>query len=196
MSAAQGGAGEPSGPATVTVISFGYGHCRSRWGWQRIGIPEAHVTYDLRHHFRDPHVTPGLRDLTGAHATIESIVMGTPGIRNLVDAIIATIGGFRGGPQSGDVTIAIGCVGGRHRSVAVAAEVARRLDTDGIPVILQHRDISLPVIRSARPAAAPGHAARAASLRACGLQPSHFGAEPIPPQIRLWRAITRWHATS
>lgn len=179
--------------APVTIISFGYGHCRWLPG-QR--TPVAHVTYDLRYHFRDPHVTPALRDLTGLHATIESIVLGTPGILVLVDAITVAARGFLGGPQPGEVTIAIGCAGGRHRSVAVAGEVARRLAADNIPVTVRHRHITRPV-SSRRVAAGLGRQdPRAASLRACGLQPWRFGVTPVPRRVRLWHAATRWRAPS
>jgi UPF0042 nucleotide-binding protein len=124
---------------TVEVISFGYGHGRP---------PPAHLTIDVRAHFRDPHVNPALRHLTAADAPVVEAVMSTPGIPALVDAAVAAASAFMTAPAPGPVTIAVGCVGGRHRSAVIAAEVARRL---GPSATLTHRDIARPVInRSSR----------------------------------------------
>lgn len=185
VSAAQNGA-ETRVRVPVTIISFGYSHARFplRWlGRKTGGIPVAYAVYDLRDDC--PRIPPGLRDLTGRHATISAIVLTAPGIPELADAITAEAVRWRSQPQP--ITIAVGCADGRQASVAVATEITRRLAGYGIPVILRHRDISRPPV---------GPASSAVSLRAYGIQPSHFTVEPIPPQIRLWRAITRWHATS
>jgi RNase adaptor protein for sRNA GlmZ degradation len=125
----------------VEVISFGYGHGAA---------PEAHAVYDVRHHFKDPHVNPALRELDGTDLAVIDAVMATPGIRRLIDAITITAGAFLAGPRKGKVVIAVGCVGGRHRSVAVAGEVAARLSRAGFSVTLCDRDRHRPVI--ARPA--------------------------------------------
>ncbi|WP_037802786.1 RapZ C-terminal domain-containing protein, partial [Streptomyces resistomycificus] len=58
--------------ATVTVVSFGYLHDAP---------PAADLTVDLRHHFRDPHVSPELRYMTAKDREVRDAVMGTPGIR-------------------------------------------------------------------------------------------------------------------
>jgi RNase adaptor protein for sRNA GlmZ degradation len=126
----------------VEIVSFGYGHGPA---------PEAHATFDVRHHFRDPHVNPALRYLTAADPQVIEAVMDTPGVYPLAASIAGTVRAFLDGPQSGPVTVAVGCVGGRHRSAAIAIEAARLLaDVDGIPVTLTHRDIGRPVIE--RPA--------------------------------------------
>lgn len=122
---------------TVTVISFGYGHGAP---------PEAHATFDVRHHFKDPHVNPALRDLTAADPAVVETVLSTSGIPALIDSITSMARAFRAAPSPRPLTIAVGCVGGRHRSVVIAAEVARRMDLEAIPAILSHRDISRPVI--------------------------------------------------
>lgn len=122
---------------TVEVISFGYGHD---------GPPGAHLTIDVRTHFRDPHVNPALRHLTAAADAVVKAVMGTPGIPALVDSVVAAASAFLAAPSPAPVTIAIGCVGGRHRSAVIAAEVARRL---GPTATLTHRDISRPLIERA-----------------------------------------------
>jgi len=120
--------------STVEVISFGYGYGEH---------PPAHVTADVRAHFRDPHVDPALRNLTGADEAVRHAVLSTPGIRTLVTGIVNVARGYLRAPVSLPVTIAIGCVGGRHRSVVIASEVARRL---GPEATVTHRDIDRPVI--------------------------------------------------
>jgi UPF0042 nucleotide-binding protein len=121
----------------VEIISFGYGHGPA---------PEAHAIFDVRHHFKDPHVNPALRYLTAADAEVIDAVMETPGIPGLIDAIAAMARSFRDGPRPGAITIAVGCVGGRHRSAAIAMTAARLLQDDGVPVTLTHRDLNRPVI--------------------------------------------------
>jgi len=122
----------------VEIKSFGYGHGP---------VPEAEITLDLRTHFKDPHVSPRLRALTGRDRAVVDAVMGTPGIHALVRATVDQVQAFRSGPHAGPVRVVVGCVGGRHRSAVVASAVADRLTRDGVPVVLQHRDINLPVIR-------------------------------------------------
>lgn len=121
----------------VEIVSFGYGHGPA---------PQAHAVFDVRQHFKDPHVDPALRHLTAADRPVVEAVMGTPGIRTLVDAIVETAYAFRRGPRPGPITIAVGCVGGRHRSAVVAIEAARLLQGTGVPVTLTHRDMHRAVI--------------------------------------------------
>jgi P-loop ATPase protein family len=123
--------------APVRIISFGYGHGTA---------PEAHATFDVRGHFKDPHVNPALRYLTAADSEVMEAVVATSGVIDLINAIVATVRAFRLGPKPAPITIAIGCVGGRHRSAAIAIEVARALELYRIPVTLTHRDMALPVI--------------------------------------------------
>ncbi len=133
----------------VTVISFGYGQVDD--DGHPIAPPTAHATFDVRHHFKDPHVRPGLRTLTGADPAVIVAVTTTPGVERLVRSIAAAARAFLDGPQPGPVTIAVGCVGGRHRSVVIADEVASRLRGLGTPVTVTHRDMHRPVL--CRPAA-------------------------------------------
>jgi UPF0042 nucleotide-binding protein len=128
--------------ASAKIISFGYGHGEP---------PAAHVTIDVRR-FRDPHVTPEFRELTAADPRVAAVVMATPGVQGVADALIATAHALARSPQPGRAVIAIGCTGGRHRAPAIAAEVARRLEAQGVPVMLVHRDLGCPVIE--RPALA------------------------------------------
>lgn len=123
--------------ATVEIISFGYGHGPA---------PEAHIVLDLRQHFRDPHVDPALRQLTAADRVVREAVYRTPGVMDLIEAATATVRAFLAGPTTAPVTVAVGCVGGRHRSAAVASAIDIRLRDHGITTQLHHRDIHQPVI--------------------------------------------------
>ncbi|MGH3377650.1 MAG: RapZ C-terminal domain-containing protein [Pseudonocardiaceae bacterium] len=127
----------------VEIVSFGYGHGLAL-------APKAHATFDVRHHFKDPHINPALRYLTAHDTQVMNAVMGTPGIPRLVLAIIAMAHAFQRGPQPGPITIAVGCVGGRHRSAAIAIEAARLLERDGFLVTLTHRDLAKEVIERTR----------------------------------------------
>jgi RNase adaptor protein for sRNA GlmZ degradation len=57
--------------------------------------------------------------------------------------------GGRSGAAARQVTIAVGCVGGRHRSAGIAIEAARYLESAGVPVTVTHRDMGRPVIARA-----------------------------------------------
>ena len=128
----------------IEIISFGYGHGPA---------PDAHLVVDARHHFKDPHVDPALRHLTAEHEAVMAAVLATPGVTHLIQAIAAAANAFRLGPTPGPVVIAVGCVGGRHRSATIAAEVARHLQRASVPTALTHRDLRRPVItRWERPA--------------------------------------------
>jgi UPF0042 nucleotide-binding protein len=124
-------------PATVCLTSFGYGHSQPP--------ADAHVVVDVRDHFKDPHVNPRLRHLDGYDEAVAGAVMGTTGIPELINAIVATARAFRLGPQPGPVRIAIGCVGGAASAV-IAMQAADRLWDEGIPAFIEHRDMFRPVI--------------------------------------------------
>ncbi|HEY5835011.1 RapZ C-terminal domain-containing protein [Streptomyces sp.] len=123
---------------TVAITSFGYLHGQP---------PAAHLVVGLRHHFRDPHVSPELRYLTAHDEAVRAAVMATPGIPALIDSITAAVHAFASGPSTGPVTVAVGCAGGRHRAGAVAMELGHRIP--GATVV--HRDLGKPVVeRGAR----------------------------------------------
>lgn len=121
----------------VSIVSFGFGHAPA---------PDAHLVLDLRWHFRDPHVDPGLRSLTAVDRRVRRAVLRTAGIRPLLRATARSVLAFGRGPSAGPLTVAVGCVGGRHRSAVVAHCLARRLRRRGLEVELQHRDIGRPVL--------------------------------------------------
>jgi UPF0042 nucleotide-binding protein len=126
----------------ITVLSFSY----------RLGLPrEADLVFDVR--FLDnPHYDPALRPLTGEDERVGHAVEADPaydgffaGVTGLLWPLLP---GFEREGKS-YLTIAIGCTGGRHRSVHVARRLAQWLEGKGRPAILRHRDLD----RSAAPAA-------------------------------------------
>lgn len=124
-------------PLPVRIVSFGYGHGDA---------PDAHITLDLRAHFRDPHVRPEMREQTAAHRAVRRAVLGTPGIKPLLAATVKAAQAYAKGPSAGALVIATGCVGGRHRSAVAAEALARRLRRRGHTVDVEHRDLHRPVI--------------------------------------------------
>lgn len=129
-------------PDLVTIITFGYA-----WG----APPEAHAVFDVRHHFGDPDLGPGLRELTGLDPRVELAVLEVPGFHELVDVVTRTAQAFLhlySGPRS--VVVAVGCHDGRQRSVGVAHEASALLGYEGTPVRVWDRDVNRP--------AAPGSA--------------------------------------
>ena len=122
---------------TVAITSFGYLHGPA---------PTAHITIDLRAHFRDPHVSPEMRHLTARDHTVQAAVLATPGIHELLQALADTIHAYQLGPSPAPITIATGCAGGRHRAAVVATELQLRLTADGIDSTLTHRDLDKPVV--------------------------------------------------
>lgn len=118
-------------PAAVVITSFGYLHGPP---------PAAHITLDLRDHFRDPHVSPELRYLTARDEPVRRAVLATPGIPHLVDAAVSAVTAYRAGPSAGPVTVAVGCAG-RHRAATVAEVLAARLGAS-----VTHRDLDKAVV--------------------------------------------------
>lgn len=123
--------------APVLITSFGYGHSEA---------PEADLTIDARRRFRNPHADPGMRYLTGLDAPVRAHVLDTPGIRLTVAAAVQWCADLFTDTAC-PVTLAVGCVGGRHRSVALAEEIAAGLRADGIAARVEHRDVHRPVIQ-------------------------------------------------
>jgi hypothetical protein len=126
----------------IMITSFGYGHGPA---------PFAHLIVDVRHHFRDP----ALRHLTATDERVVRAVLETPGVPALVRSIVLAVSAFLAGPGGGPVVVAIGCVGGRHRSPVIAADVTQMLQHAGIRPSLGHRDMGRPVIERQAPAAGP-----------------------------------------
>jgi RNase adaptor protein for sRNA GlmZ degradation len=128
---------ENSSPQAI-VISFGYGHAPA---------PDADITLDARRNLRNPHHDPEMRELTGLDARVRDHVLATPGVQNLIGHATAMASDLLTDVAGQPVTVAVGCVGGRHRSVALAEEIAAELRAGGVAVVIGHRDVHQPVIQ-------------------------------------------------
>lgn len=119
----------------LTVLSFGFKH----------GLPtEADLVFDVRF-LKNPHFEPRLRRLTGLDPRIVRYLKRAPGtiefqskLRDFLGFVIPKYVA----EGKAYLTIAIGCTGGRHRSVMIARELATDLDRiEGVTVRLRHRDL-------------------------------------------------------
>jgi UPF0042 nucleotide-binding protein len=120
---------------TVTVLSFGFS----------AGLPrDADLVFDMRF-LSNPHWDITLRPLTGEDERVSAHVAAdplyAPTLDKIDDLVTSLLPGYaREGKAY--LTIAIGCTGGRHRSVAVARALAARLQAAGQNVALVHRDVA------------------------------------------------------
>lgn len=127
-----------SGPGSdtlrATVVSFGY----------KYGLPvDADLVVDCRF-LPNPHWIEELRPHTGREAAVREYVLGAPDAAEFVDrytALMALLkeGFIREGKRY--LTLAVGCTGGKHRSVTIAETLAERLEGLGIDVRVVHRDL-------------------------------------------------------
>ena len=122
----------------VNVLSFGY----------KYGIPvDSDLVLDCRF-IPNPHWIPELRPLNGLDAPVSAKVLGSEGVADFVKSYVGVVkqmipGYFREGKKY--VTIAIGCTGGKHRSVAIAEEIAKQLISTSADLEISahatHRDV-------------------------------------------------------
>jgi UPF0042 nucleotide-binding protein len=116
----------------LNIVSFGY----------KYGLPvDADLVADCRF-LPNPHWVPSLRPLSGCDAAVRDYVLSQPGAAEFLDAYLAvlevSLAGFeREGKRY--VTLAVGCTGGKHRSVAISEQIAARLA--GRDVTVSHRDL-------------------------------------------------------
>ncbi len=127
-------AGAQQSRLRATVVSFGY----------KYGLPvDADLVVDCRF-LPNPHWVPELRPRTGQDGEVRNYVLSQPGAAEFLDRYtelfeLITEGYRREGKHY--VTLAIGCTGGKHRSVAMAGELASRLAATGDEVNVVHRDV-------------------------------------------------------
>lgn len=118
----------------VTVISFGF----------KYGSPvDADYLADMRF-LPNPHWVPELRPRTGQDPEVAGYVLARPGAAEFLDAYVPLLtvvaaGYLREGKRF--MRVAIGCTGGKHRSVAMSEEIARRLQEQGYLARVIHRDV-------------------------------------------------------
>jgi UPF0042 nucleotide-binding protein len=147
---------------TVGIVSFSYAR----------GLPrEADLVFDVRF-LRNPHYVDALRPLTGQDPSVDAYVAADPDfaafwdrMTGLLDALLPRY--VREGKKY--LTIAFGCTGGRHRSVAVAERMATHLRAQGWRATVVHREIwkavAAPIAGAPRHEPPPDAAAAAAQVR-------------------------------
>lgn len=119
---------------TLTVLSFSYRH----------GVPrDADLVFDVRF-LRNPHYVDALQPHTGQHPDVAAFVFADPdaaafqaGIQTLIEPALPR---YRGEGKS-YLTVAFGCTGGKHRSVAMAEAFYQWLTQRGYPVAIRHREL-------------------------------------------------------
>lgn len=124
----------PDHPMQVSMVSFGYKHGAPR---------DVDLMFDVRF-LANPHWEPDLRPLTGRDPAVVDYVLASEGaaefverVEGLLDFLIPRF------VEEGKAYLAvgIGCTGGRHRSVALAEELADHLSKQGTEVSVRHRDL-------------------------------------------------------
>ena len=118
---------------TIQVVSFGF----------KYGIPiDADIVMDVRF-LPNPHYIEELRPLTGQDHAVYDYVMSQPETKTFyhkfMELLDFVIPGYKKEGKS-SVTIAIGCTGGQHRSVALTERTGRELMSDSYHVTISHRD--------------------------------------------------------
>jgi UPF0042 nucleotide-binding protein len=118
----------------ATILSFGF----------KYGIPvDADFVFDVRF-LANPFWEEDLKKLTGLDKKVQDFVLKQEGAENFSKTInelinVTTPGYVREGKKY--VTVAIGCTGGKHRSVTIASKVAQELKSNGAKVRVVHRDL-------------------------------------------------------
>jgi len=128
--------GRARGRLVITLLSFGYKH----------GVPvDADLVFDMRC-LPNPHFVPTLRRRTGRDRAVAAFMERDPStvefIQRLEDYLRYVVPHYIAEGKS-YLTIAIGCTGGRHRSVMIAERLRRALADVGPRVRVRHRDIGL-----------------------------------------------------
>jgi UPF0042 nucleotide-binding protein len=119
---------------TISLLTFGY----------KFGVPyDIDLLFDVRF-LKNPYFVPDLKSLPGDDPRVRTFVLSNPDAVALIERLEGLlkflIPQFEREPRS-YLTIAIGCTGGRHRSVAVAGRLQEGLSAIGYDVALKHRDI-------------------------------------------------------
>lgn len=128
-------AAEDAADVQVTVMSFGF----------KYGLPaDADLVADARF-LPNPFWNPELRPHTGLEEVVSDYVLAQDGASEFIEGYIAALRPIMSGYQRENkrhAMIAIGCTGGKHRSVAIAEELAARLRSfPGLSVNTKHRDL-------------------------------------------------------
>ncbi len=118
----------------ITLLSFGFKH----------GIPEElDLCFDVRF-LKNPYFVEGLRSLTGLEKAVQEYVLSFPDAGAFLEKTAELLGFLIPRYEAENktyLTIAIGCTGGKHRSVVLSRELSRRLEALGYALRVKHRDI-------------------------------------------------------
>jgi UPF0042 nucleotide-binding protein len=124
----------PEGAIQVGVVSFGY----------KYGVPrDADLVLDVRF-LPNPYWVDRLRPLPGTDEVVRNHVTGQPKYPQFMERLLALLDEMLPGylaEGKSYLTVAVGCTGGRHRSVVVAEELAGYFRERGLPVTREHRDL-------------------------------------------------------
>ncbi len=130
------GPGRAEQPRMETrIVTFGF----------KYGLPvDANLVLDVRF-LENPYFVPALRALSGRDAAVQQFILENPDARAFIEKTEDLLGFLLPRYEAEGksyLTIAIGCTGGRHRSVALAIEIAARVgDRTGLPITVVHRDV-------------------------------------------------------
>lgn len=129
------GESKARGALAVSLVSFGYKH----------GIPyDSDLVFDVRF-LPNPHFVDALRPLDGRDAAVREFVLKHAESRQLLDRLkdlLAFLLPFYQREGKAYLTIALGCTGGRHRSVVLVEELRPLLEAQGFPPTVTHRDLN------------------------------------------------------
>ena len=125
----------PSGAMSISVVSFGF----------KFGLPQGtDLLFDVRY-LPNPHFVPELRERTGLEGPVRAFLSDQKEYGELVDRLaellLYLLPRYRRENRS-YLTIGVGCTGGKHRSVAVAEDLAAKLQASGWVLRVLHRDIA------------------------------------------------------
>ena len=127
-------ADDKAAETALTVMSFGFAR----------GLPRnADLVFDMRF-LRNPHWDAELRPLSGLDAAVADYVASDPAYEDVIsriEALLTTLIPRYEDEGKAYVTVALGCTGGRHRSVHVAERIAKRLRDAGFSPTVLHRDL-------------------------------------------------------
>lgn len=125
---------EMNRPMRVSISSFGFKHGAPR---------DSDLVLDVRF-LPNPHWVPELRDQRGIDAEVSDYVLNAEGAKEFIervdDLLEFLLPRFQNEGKS-YLSIAIGCTGGHHRSVAIAEELRKRLEAHGVNASVRHRDM-------------------------------------------------------
>lgn len=121
-------------PISLHVLSFGY----------KYGIPhDADLIIDVRF-LANPYFVPELKSLTGEMQAVRQFVLNDPNCRPFLGKyldLLSTLIPLYEKEGKSYLTIAVGCTGGKHRSIAIARSLFEHLKKPGVRITISHRDI-------------------------------------------------------